>query len=142
EPSSLGIITLSGFNVSLSVDKDCLVIKDGTGNHRREARFHRALASFSRIVIHGHTGYITLDALKWLYDKGIALLQINYDATLIFANSPFKIDNPRLRRQQVAASVGDVGISIARYLIRQKIIGQLHVLKARYNNNNSELNQY
>src|SRR6266498_3435077 len=129
EPSSLGILTLSGFNVSLSVDKDHLVIKDGTGSHIRQAWFHRALASFNRIVIHGHTGYISLDALKWLYDKHISVTVVDYDATLLFTTSPFQSHNPQLKRQQVAISFSDDGMRLARHLIVRKVEGQLRIVK-------------
>jgi CRISP-associated protein Cas1 len=129
EPSSLGIVTLSGFNISLSVDNDHLIVNDGSGTRRRKARYHRAYTSFNRIVIHGHTGYISLAAFKWLYDKHISVTVVDYDATLLFTTTPFQWSNPQLKRQQVAIAFGDEGIELAKHCISHKIAGQIRIIR-------------
>ena len=83
EPSKLSVIVLSGYRISVNVNNGMLSLSDGIGNERREGRFSRAQRSFNRLIIIGHSGYISLEAVKWLNDTGIAFAQIDYDTTYL-----------------------------------------------------------
>jgi CRISPR/Cas system-associated endonuclease Cas1 len=75
-------------------------------------------------VILGHTGTLTLDAVRWCADVGIALIQIDGDGrVLMVGNNPARTDS-RLLRAQAAAAGGEVGLAIARQLLGAKIDGQ------------------
>ncbi len=55
------------------------MVHDGLGRPRRIRRFSRAERSVRRIVVLGHTGSITLDAIAWcqhvaITREGLALL--------------------------------------------------------------------
>ncbi len=125
---SQGILSLTGFGCRLSVEQGALRIQDGSGDERRDLRFHRATCGIRRVVIHGHTGTISLDAIRWLYDIGAALIQIDHDGRVIFANLARGADYPALRRAQVMASMNETGVAITCELIRAKLSGQASVL--------------
>jgi len=122
------VIALSGYGISITVERGHLRVEDGVGNERRSARFSRANSGIKRVIVLGHSGTISLDALRWLNDVGAAFIAIDNDADLISAAGPFGLDDARLRRAQAMASSNGVGLSIARDLIDRKLRGQIEVL--------------
>jgi CRISPR-associated endonuclease Cas1 len=79
-------------------------------------------------VIIGHSGEVTLDALRWIADVGASFSQVDADGRLIVASGPRGIDSARLRRNQAMATVNGVGMAIGRELVRRKLEGQLRVM--------------
>ena len=51
---------------------------------RREGLLSRATAKLKRVVVLGHTGLITLEALRWIHDVGAAFVHIDADGTVIW----------------------------------------------------------
>ena len=78
-----GVCVVDGYGVQVRVRNRCLVVSDGIGRFRRERQFAKALADIRRLIILSHEGAITLEALRWLTDAGIAFLQIDRDGKLI-----------------------------------------------------------
>lgn len=62
----------------------------------------------------GHSGTVTLKALRWLHDIGAAFLQIGADGEAIVASGPSGLDDARLRRAQALAASNGVGLAIVR----------------------------
>ncbi len=84
-------------------------------------------AHVSRIVLLGHTGSVTLDAVRWCADIGVALVQVDTDGhILMLGNHPSRTD-PRLLRAQDAAPSSDVGVAIARHLLAGKLDGHARI---------------
>lgn len=81
-----------------------------------------------RLVIIGHSGTVSLDALRWLHDVGAAFVHLDADGHVIVANGPSGLNAACLRRAQAMAGSNGVGIAIARDLLRAKITGQREVL--------------
>jgi CRISPR-associated endonuclease Cas1 len=132
EPAELavprnGTLALSGYGLRIVVERGHLVIEDGVGNERRRGRFARVPRVLKRIVVLGHSGIISFDALRWIQDIGAAFVQIDTDGRIIAASGPSGLDHPRLRRAQALATTNGVGIRIGRDLIRQKLTGQLRI---------------
>jgi CRISPR-associated endonuclease Cas1 len=124
-----GLLTLSGYGIRVVVESGHLVVEDGLGATRRRGRFSRATAGFTRLVVLGHSGIVSLDALRWLNDIGAAFVNIDHDGNLIAAFGSRGLDDARLRRAQALAQTNGVGLGIARELIKQKFIGQLGVVE-------------
>jgi hypothetical protein len=74
-----------------------------------------------RVVVLGHSGSISFDALRWIQDSGAAFVQIDKDGRIIAATGPSGLDDSRLRRARALATTNGVGIRIGRDLIRQKL---------------------
>jgi CRISPR-associated protein Cas1 len=123
-----GVLVLSGFGIRVSVDRGHLVVSDGIGDTRRNGRLSRATAGLKRLVVIGHSGTISLEALRWIYDIGAAYVQLDYDGTVIVASGPSGLNDARLRRAQALAESTGVGIAIARDLLIGKLAGQVEVL--------------
>jgi CRISPR-associated endonuclease Cas1 len=127
DPSGAGVLVVDGYGLTLSVDRGHLLIRDGLGRLRRERRLPRAQRTVQRIVILGHTGHITLEAIRWCHDTGIAIIQLDVNGTLLLTAGNTGRNDARLRRAQAAAATSNVGLDIARGLLGAKIVGQAAV---------------
>ena len=119
-----GIVTLCGYGLSVSVEHGRLAAADGLGNRRRTGRFSKATCGIERLVILGHSGTLSLEAVRWLHDIRAAIVQIDADGNLLFASSPLKERFGRLRRAQALASSSRIGVEIVNYLLTKKLNGQ------------------
>ena len=98
-----GIHLAHGYGLKVHVYRDHLIVQDGIGRQRHNRRFHRATSGLKRLVVIGHSGYITFDAMRWLHDTGAAFIQIDTDANLIAASAPARHHESKLRRAQALA---------------------------------------
>ncbi len=124
-----GVLLLSGYGVRVAVQRRHLVVCDGLGRERRWGRFSKATAGLKRLVVLGHTGTVSFEALRWLHDVGAAFAQIDADGQIIAASAPVGLDHARLRRAQALAGTNGAGVDIARDLVREKLRGQATALK-------------
>lgn len=118
------IAVVDGYGVAIKVHRGHLVVEDGIGMHRRERRYTRGSRQLRRLVVLGHTGIITLDAIRWCHDVGITITQIDTDGRVLTASSPKTHDDARLRRTQALAAGTETGLTITRYLLTVKLHGQ------------------
>ena len=123
-----GVLTLVGFGIRVGVERGQSTVSDGIGAERRVGRFARATCGLKRLVVVGHTGYITFEGIRWLSDVGAGFVQIDADGSVIGAWGPPGLDDARLRRAQACAGGTSLGLSIARDLTRAKLEGQRDVL--------------
>src|SRR5207302_6442392 len=124
-----GVVTLFGYGVSVYVDRGHLVLKDGIGSDRHEARFSRVGHGLRRLVIIGSDGFVSLAALRWLADQDAAFVMLERDGSVLATTGPVRPSDARLRRAQSLSCPG-TAVRIARELIDRKIAGQERV--ARY----------
>ena len=124
-----GIIVAHGYGIKIHVHHRHLVIEDGIGRNRQTRRLHKAATKLKRLLLIGHTGYITLDALRWLRDTGAALIHIDADGRLLTTSVVFGPGLPSLRRAQALAAGGPAGAEIARELLSAKVSGQRALLE-------------
>jgi CRISPR-associated endonuclease Cas1 len=129
EPLKLkdGILVVSGYGLRITVERGHLSIIDGTGSERRSGLVHRATSGIRRLVVLGHSGAISLEALKWLSDVGAAFIQIGRDGEVIACTSMLGSNDARIRRSQAQATANGVGLEIARGLIIEKIERQREI---------------
>lgn len=71
-PVKDGVVVLSGYGLRIAVDRGHLMVNDGIGDTRRSSRFYRATCGLKRLVVLGHSGTISLEALHWVSDTGAA----------------------------------------------------------------------
>lgn len=128
QPSS-GVITLSGFGIDLRVERGHLRVSDGVGRKRREFRLSRVSPDLERVVVFGHSGTVTLQALRWIRDRDAAFVQIDHDGEVLVTSEPEGRANSELLRAQVLASEGDAALEISRELVIKKVRGQIGVLQ-------------
>ena len=125
--SRSGVAVVDGYGVKIQVERGRLVVSDSIGPLRREARFARATHGIRRLVVLGHTGFVSLDAIRWLADVEIGFVHLDPDGRLLIASGGMGLDDPRLRRAQALAFGQPTGMAIARALLDAKLAGQLGV---------------
>jgi CRISP-associated protein Cas1 len=124
-----GVLVVDGFRIALRVvSLGKLRIEDGIGRQRRELVLDRASSGLERLVLIGHAGFVTLDALAWLRAIGAALVQIGRDGEVLAHSAPFGYDGHPIRRAQALAVTNGLDLAIARELIAEKLNGQRRVL--------------
>lgn len=122
-----GVCAADGYGLRILVQRRHLIVSDGIGRKRRERRYAKATTKIKRLVVLGHEGFITLEALRWLADLGIGFTQIDRDGKVLFASAPSGNDDARLRRAQAMAD-SSTSLEVARYLMGLKLQGQEAVL--------------
>lgn len=126
-PIRSGVVTLSGYGIKVAVDRRHLAVNDGIGRQRREGRFAKATSRIKRLVVIAQTGFVTLEALRWLHDAKAAFIHLDHDASILTA-SVGGLDDARLRRAQALLPNTGHRLAIARELLEAKLKGQLAVL--------------
>lgn len=119
-----GVCVVDGYGIKIRVDKRHLVVSDGVGTHRREARFHKATHKLNRLVILGHTGYITLEAVRWLTETGIGIIHLDANGRLLTTSTDLGLNHPALRRAQAMAASIPIGVVLAQQILDRKLHGQ------------------
>jgi len=124
-----GVLVVDGHGIALRVvSRGKLRIEDGIGRQRRLLVLDRAGSGLERLVLIGHAGYVTLDALTWLRAIGAALVQIGRDGEVLAHSAPFGYDGHPIRRAQALAVTNGLDLAIARELIAAKLDGQRRIL--------------
>lgn len=124
-----GVLVLTGYGLDVRVWRGRLRVADGIGRDRRKAIVHRATGRLRRLVVLGHTGSMSFDAIRWLSDVGAGYVQIDEDGRVLAAFGPQGSDRPWLRRAQAAALDAPAGTQIAATLIAAKIAEQKRTLR-------------
>ncbi len=126
--SSHGVLVLTGYGLRIVVEHGHLVVEDGVGADRRQGRFSRIDDELKRVVIIGHSGVVTLDAIRWLHEVGVPLIHLGHDGQLYFVSSRAARGLAELRRAQATSPETGRGLAISRDLLAVKLERQLGVL--------------
>lgn len=126
-----GVCVVDGYGISLTVERGHLVVHDGVGGFRRERRYSRATHGLRRVVALGHSGQVSLDAVRWMQKAGIWFLHLDRDRA-VRASSDAGLGDPRLRRAQALAITTDQGRRIVVELISAKLVGQAKLLREHF----------
>lgn len=124
-----GVLVVDGYGIALTVHHGQIVFEDGIGRSRRTRRFPRAGHGLKRVVLLGSSGYISLEAIRWLDRLNIPLIHITADGNTVLASTHLGLRNARLRRAQALAAGSKDGLELSRYLLGRKIDGQLDVAR-------------
>src|SRR5688572_32892199 len=105
-----GVVTLTGYGISIRVDRGHLVIEDGIGSARQRSRFARVGHGLRRVIVVGSDGAVSLAALRWLADQDASLVMLNRDGSVLFTTGPVGPRDARLRRAQAVAQSTDLAV--------------------------------
>jgi CRISPR-associated endonuclease Cas1 len=119
-----GVLVARGYGVRVSTWNGRLRVQDGIGSDRRSVLLHRATSRLERLIVIGHSGAISLEALAMLAAMRAAFVQVDADGLVVAANGPQGTDRPSLRRAQAKALGSLDGLAISRNLVGEKIAGQ------------------
>jgi len=124
-----GVLTLVGYGITARVDRGHLILQDGIGPERREARLPRVGHGLRRLVVIGSDGCVSLAALRWLADQDASFVMLERDGSVLATTGPVRPSDARLRRAQALAGRSGTGLRIARELISRKLVGQEQVAR-------------
>jgi CRISPR-associated endonuclease Cas1 len=132
-----GVVTLCGYGIEVRVGNGHLIVRDGIGPVRREARLARVGHGLRRIVVIGADGMVSLAALRWLADQDAGFIMLDRDGSVLATTGPVRASDARLRRAQALAHQSGAALRIAKDLIRQKLTGQEQLARERLANNDA-----
>lgn len=122
--SKLGVLTLYGYGIRISMQSGHLQIEDGIGEDRYKLRLPRVNHRLKRLVCIGNDGFVTLAALRWLSDVGASFVMLDRIGKVRIVTGPTSPSESRLRRAQAVALSNGNASQIARELIAVKLRGQ------------------
>src|SRR5437868_5994613 len=128
-PGRHGVITLFGYGIRVQVERGHLILEDGIGADRSQARLSRVGHGLKRLIVVGSDGMVSLSALRWLADQKAAFVMLERDGSVLATTGPVYPSDSRLRRAQATSSQSGTALHIARELISRKIAGQEQVAR-------------
>lgn len=91
-------LLLSGFGISIGVDKRKLVIKKRQSNEMIE--FYPHQIPYDNVILDGHYGSISFEAMRWLSKHGIILSLLNWNGNLLSVTMPKEPISGKLKIKQ------------------------------------------
>jgi CRISPR-associated endonuclease Cas1 len=128
-----GVITLYGYGISVNVNRGHLILKDGIGSDRHEARLPRVGHGLRRLVVVGSDGFVSLAAFRWLADQDAAFVMLERDGSVLAVTGPVHPSDARLRRAQALANTSGMALQVSKELIRQKLTAQEQLARDKLN---------
>ena len=135
--SRLGVLTLCGYGIRVTMGAGHLHLEDGIGPERRKFRLPRVNHRLKRLVCIGDDGFVTLDALRWLSDIGASFVLLDRLGKVRVVTGPASPSEARLRRAQSLALSNGVAVNVSRELILAKLHGQETLLREKLHNNHA-----
>jgi CRISPR-associated endonuclease Cas1 len=129
EPARESISVAQGYGLKIYVHRGHLIVEDGIFDERSIRRYNRATSRLRRLFVIGHTGFITLEAMRWIRDVGATFAQIDSDGTIVALSASARHHESKLRRAQALAAESDVGRRATVALLRAKLIAQARVVE-------------
>jgi CRISPR-associated endonuclease Cas1 len=132
--SKLGVLTLYGYGIRITMQAGHLQIDDGIGAERRKLRLPRVNHRLKRLVCISEDGFITLSALKWLTDTGASFVMLDRLGKVRVVTGPTSASEARLRRSQAMALSNGQALPVARELMAAKLTGQEMLVREKLKN--------
>src|SRR5258707_2841703 len=132
--SRLGVLTLYGYGIRVTMQAGHLQVEDGIGPERRRFRLPRVNHRLKRLVCIADDGFITLSALRWLSAVGASFVMLNRLGKVRVVTGPTSPSEARLRRAQALALGNGMAVRIARELISVKLRGQELLVREKLRN--------
>ena len=120
-------LLITGFGTNINVDKRRLIIDNRLENKHYE--FYPHQIPHDTIVLDGHSGNISFDALRWLIKHDISLAMLNWNGNLLSVALPKEPASAKLKIKQYEAYLNKQRKNnIAEIIVKQKIIGSTKLL--------------
>jgi CRISPR-associated endonuclease Cas1 len=127
--SADGVCVVDGYGIELRVDRGHLVVADGIGPLRRRSRFSRATSGLQRLVLLGSSGFMSLEAIRWLDEVGVAFVHLSPDGAVRMTSARTGSHDGRMRRAQAQLLGTPSGLEAARSILRPKLKGQAKLVR-------------
>jgi len=125
------VLVIEGYDARLYVERGHLVTRDGFANEGkiRETNFPRGRCAVERIVIRAQGGTVSMEAISWCANMGIAISFVASDSTLLNCMTPDAPHDGPVKRAQAISAVTDDALHLARYLLTKKMDSQIAAIE-------------
>jgi len=128
-------LLISGFGTNISVDKRRLIVQNKLENQRYE--FYPHQIKHDSVIVDGHTGSISFEAMRWLVKHNIPITMLNWNGNLLSVTLPKEPVSSKLRLKQYEIYQDekrryDIAYPIVKEKIKQSI-NLLNELSKYYN---------
>ena len=121
-------LLITGFGTSINVDKRKLIITNKLKDTRLEFFPHKI--NHDGIIIDGHTGNITFEAMRWLSKHNINLTLLNWNGQLLANVMPEQPKSGKLRVKQYQKYLdSEARFEIALKIVQTKVEHSLNLLE-------------
>jgi CRISPR-associated protein Cas1 len=121
-------LLITGFGTSINVDKRKLIITNRLKDTRLEFYPHKI--NHDGIIIDGHTGNITFEAMRWLSKHNINLTLLNWNGQLLANLLPEQPKSGKLRVKQYQKYLdSETRFEIALKIVQTKVEHSLNQLE-------------
>ncbi len=124
-----GTLTVAGYGIRFTTERGHMIVEEGTATCRARGRFARVGHGIRRVFVIGHTGSVSLDALRWLSEVGVPFANLGIDHRIVTMSPVRILSDVRVRRGQALAGAHAVGLDVTRRLLVAKLRGQRRVLE-------------
>lgn len=128
-------LIITGYGFTIKVERQRLVIREGLTHYPQKiaerAYFKGSLDLPPRILIVDGKGTISIDALDWLAEQGIALIRIKYDGSsaIVMAPTGFAADPDKVAWQYKTREDAAAKLAFATKLTREKLVASIETLE-------------
>jgi CRISPR-associated protein Cas1 len=120
-------LLLSGFGISLFVEKAKLVVENRLKRERFE--FYPHQIEYDSIILDSRSGNVTFEAIRWLMKHDIPLTMLNWNGELLSMTLPREPKSGLLRVAQYSKfNDSKIRYQIASEIVRRKIAGTRNLL--------------
>ena len=113
-------LLLSGFGISINVDGRNLTVHNNQNNDT--LRFQPHQIPYDNVIVDGHYGNISFEALRWLSKHGITMSLLNWNGNLLSVTTPKEPISGKLKIKQYESYEDNFKrYGIALEIIRAKI---------------------
>lgn len=133
-PTKRGVLVLTGYDASVSVKDQQLLIRQRWAGQLDEQRWPKHTCPIERLIMPQPEGYVTMAAMRWLASIGASIVCLDMTGSPIMTSFLTGKSLPRTRSGGMSASLrrkqalltGDrgLGLDIARALIAAKLSRQ------------------
>jgi CRISPR-associated protein Cas1 len=120
-------LLISGFGTNISVDKRRLIVQNKLENQRYE--FYPHQIKHDSVIIDGHTGSISFEAMRWLVKHNIPITMLNWNGNLLSVTLPKEPVSSKLRLKQYEIYLDEKRrYDIAYPIVKEKIKQSINLL--------------
>jgi CRISPR-associated protein Cas1 len=127
-------LILNGYGIKITVDNGRLVIKNGNRSSEEKPESYYLQPNqkkITSILIYGQTGYISLEAFKWMSLQNLQINIFNWDGSLLSSINQEKEGNGKRKIAQYKTYIDEKRrFSIAQSLINAKLTNSTKVLES------------
>ena len=131
-------LILCGHGVSLRIESDALVIRDGFTHYPQTQAKYRYfpgdLDMPTRILLLDGSGTLSFDVLSWLACQGVALARVKWtgEVATVASGTGYAADREKVRWQHDTRADEIRRLAFATDIIRQKVIASIATLEGQF----------